>query len=268
MYEDSLSQTGLTEDQAIIYEILLKNGPLRASRVAQKSPLKRALVYKLLNELVEMGLADKEDEPGQVAIFGPLHPTNIEERVEKWENRARNARTDINQVKPLLVSDFNLQSGKPNIRFYEGEEGIKKVWWDTLRAEGEILTYGDLEVLATKFESLNKQYYRERAKRELKKRAITNDSEFNRAFLARYDQSLTETRLIKNFPANFSATIMQIYDNKVSYTTLTEKGMIGLIIDDHHIAAMQKTLFEFNWEMLKISAPDNQSAISNTASTV
>ena len=42
---------------------------------------------------------------------------------------------------------------------------------------------------------------------------------------------------------------MQIYDNKVSYITLSDKEMIGVIIEDKHIYTMNRDLFDFNWEL-------------------
>ena len=41
---------------------------------------------------------------------------------------------------------------------------------------------------------------------------------------------------------------MQIYDNKISYLTLSDKEMIGVIIEDKYIYKMHKDLFEYMWK--------------------
>ncbi|TAN58360.1 hypothetical protein EPN15_01360 [Patescibacteria group bacterium] len=60
MFEQVLTQAGLTENQALIYEILVKNGLMPAGAVCKKTPLKRGLVYKILDELTEIGLVEKK----------------------------------------------------------------------------------------------------------------------------------------------------------------------------------------------------------------
>jgi sugar-specific transcriptional regulator TrmB len=50
MHEPILKQLGLTEDQIAVYEALLKTGQIKASKLTQKTPYKRVLVYKLLQD--------------------------------------------------------------------------------------------------------------------------------------------------------------------------------------------------------------------------
>jgi hypothetical protein len=44
-------------------------------------------------------------------------------------------------------------------------------------------------------------------------------------------------------------SVMQIYDNKVSYITLTDDYLVGIIITDQYIADTHKYLFESLWEL-------------------
>ena len=39
----------------------------------------------------------------------------------------------IDTALPALISDYNLVSGKPGIRFFEGVEGLKKIYEDVLQ---------------------------------------------------------------------------------------------------------------------------------------
>lgn len=251
MYQDLLSQTGLTPNQATIYELLLQEGPSKASKISQKSPLKRGLVYKILDELVELKLAKIEEKSGSVALFTAEHPNALRELVKQKEAEVERAKAGIDQLLPQLTSEFNLAIGKPGVKFYEGEDGIKKVWWDSLEQTEEIYTYLDLEAVGKNFTDLNNAYFKEREHRKIPKKAITNASEYNQKFLANYDRVLTKVKLIKNFPADFSAVTMHIYKNKISYTTLSGKAMIGIIIEDELIYKMHKMLFEFNWQTLQ-----------------
>src|SRR3990172_2100439 len=59
MYQEILKQTGLSENESIIYELLLDLGVAKAGEVAKKSPLKRSLVYKILEDLTKKGLVSQ-----------------------------------------------------------------------------------------------------------------------------------------------------------------------------------------------------------------
>lgn len=132
-YVQTLTQAGLTKEQAQIYEVLIKNGPLPASRIHHKTPFKRGLVYKLLDQLADAGLVAKKDEVGKVSIFEPAHPLKLVELAEKKEEQARNAQTALESIIDSLTSEFNLAVGKPGIRTYEGLIGIKKTHEEILR---------------------------------------------------------------------------------------------------------------------------------------
>jgi len=145
---------------------------------------------------------------------------------------------------------FNLSVGKPGVQFYEGEDGVWEVLLDSLTASEEILTYADPEAIAKYIPALNAEYSTMREDQNVKKRGLVIDSPEARKFLKSYDGKVTGTKLIKgkeNMP-DFQ-TIMQIYDNKVSYITLTDEYLVGIIITDQFIANTHKYLFESLWEL-------------------
>lgn len=245
MYEQFLTQTGLTNDQAAIYEILVKQGSLPASKVAVFAGIKRGLTYKILEELEEMGLVEKHDAPGKVSKFEAAHPLRMRDLLEKKERETKDSREVLETVLPKLVSDFNLMSGKPGIQFYEGIEGARTVANDSLTSKTEIYSYIDNEAVNRVVPEINEGYIKKRAKLGLKKKMITLDTPYIREHAKSFNPALTDVRVI---PATHPfATVMQIYDNKVSYVTLVEGKVIGIIIDDASIAAMHRSLFEYMW---------------------
>ena len=68
-YNQSLIQAGLSPEEALIYECLIKNGSSKAGKIALKTPLKRGLVYKTLDLLENQGLVIKHEDKGKVAVF-------------------------------------------------------------------------------------------------------------------------------------------------------------------------------------------------------
>ncbi|HYC34512.1 MAG TPA: hypothetical protein VEC13_02155, partial [Candidatus Paceibacterota bacterium] len=157
------------------------------------------------------------------------------------------AEAALSGVMSQMVSSFNLISGKPNVQFFEGEEGIKEVLNDSLQSSEEILTYLDIEALMTTLPKENEWYVSQRAKLGIKKRGLVLDSPFNRKFLRDYHKEITDTRFLSCSGVPFN-TIMQIYDNKVSYITISNTIRIGVIIEDPNIYTMHKFLFNCLWE--------------------
>lgn len=249
MYELPLVAAGLEPDQAQVYEILLKSGPLKAGKIATQSTLKRGLVYKILDELVKLGLAIKHELPGKATMFEPAHPLKIKQLAESREQKFKTAQLALDGILGNLTSDYNLALGKPGVQFYEGKEGIKKVADDSLTSKTEILSYLDNEAINKYIPDINKEYIQKRNRLKIAKRMIAVDSLYVRDRAKQFNKSTTQIRVIeKAYPF---ATVMQIYDGKVSYITLDEKRMIGVIIADPHIYQMHKTLFEFAWEKAK-----------------
>ena len=132
------------------------------------------------------------------------------------------------------------------MQFFEGMDGIKKILDDSLASKTEIYSYADIESINKYIPDLNREYVAKRERLKIKKRGIVLDTPFNREFLSSYHKKVTETKFIKLSTPPFQ-TVMQIYDNKISYLTLDVKKIVGAIITDPHIYQMHKSLFEYLW---------------------
>jgi sugar-specific transcriptional regulator TrmB len=247
-YEDILIKSGLTNDQAVIYGTLLKNGVLPAQKVALKAGIKRGLCYKVIDQLVEKGLIEKIDK--KVALFSPAHPSKLKEIIEKQAQELKSISDGLSTELGRMTSDYNMFLGKPNVRFFEGEEGVKKVLEDTLYTTEEILSYADITAIQKYVPKLNAWYGEKRVQKNIKKRGILLDTPEARKILESYHAKITDSRLMSIKSAPFQS-LMNIYDNKISYVTFSNNQMIGVIIEDPAIYLMHKTLFEFSWLQAK-----------------
>lgn len=248
-YDTFLGELGLNKEQALVYETMLKNGLAPARLIAQKSGVKRSLAYKVLEQLISLGLVEKRDHIGKVALFFPSHPGKLRELLQKREEAIKTAEASLGGIMGRMVSDFNLLSGKPNVQFYEGPDGMKKVLEDSLTAEGEIYAFSDIISIEKYIPQINKDYVAKRRKFGIKKKGLIFDSPEARKLLEGYNPDITENKFIA-FETPPSHTIMQIYDNKVSYITLSNEQMIGVLIEDKHISALHRALFEYLWKAI------------------
>lgn len=249
MYQKILQQIGLNEKEAVVYQTLLETGPVAAQEilktVAKKMTTTRPNLYNILAALKEKGLLTEKVKKGK-NLFEPESPARLVNVFEEAAQKASQARKNLEIILPELTSLYNLTTQKPAVQFYEGIEGIKTVLADSLTSKQMIYTYADMEAIIKYIDSINKEYAKKRDAMGIKKRGIMIDSKFARDYLKNYYKSTTDTRFIDHrlYPFN---SIMQIYDNKISYITLSDKGMIGVIIQDPNIYQMHKSIFEHNW---------------------
>lgn len=242
-FEQHLVQAGLSNEQARLYESLIKNGPSPASDAARRAAISRTLAYKVFAELGELGLVEKREEPGKVALFTAAHPLKLKEIIEKREQNAKDALVALEGVLGQMTSEYNIAGGRPGVRFYEGVEGIKKVVEDSLTSKTEILQYADVEVIETRLKQVNDEYLKVRAKRGISKKLIVIDSDFTRKLYASAtEEAKSEVRAIQKGDAPFDVTL-QIYDGKISYLTMRADTPIGVIIADQSIYDMHRQLF-------------------------
>lgn len=245
MYKDILLQLGLTPNEAMVYEFLLKSGESPAGVIIKKTPLKRGVIYNALSDLEKKELISKKTK-NKVACFSPNHPEKLREYVEEKEEEAKKAKQTLEANMAALTSHFQLVSGRPGVRVYEGREGLVKVLDDSLSSKTEILTYADIEGMEKYLGRDNDKYVRQRKKLGLKKRGIVPDTPYAIKYLKNYDRAVTTIRYIdaKKFPIFLE---MEIYDGKVSFMTFSEKRLIGVIIENEEIYKTQKSIFEMVW---------------------
>lgn len=267
-YTKQLMDSGLTQNQAILYELLIQTGGLRASSIVRRlnNSLSRPLVYSLLNELVKVGLVEKNEHDSKVTRFIPAHPSKLHDIAEKRRSEADSIANAASLIIPRIVSEYNLNANKPGVRFFEGREGVRAVLNDSLTTKTPILSYIDVEAIETHYNDVNVPYMKERERLGILKKLILDDTEFVRNLYAHTAETQTEVRLIPKTENQYQVS-MQIYDDKVSYLTLVPGAEIAVIIQDASISAMHRHLFEILYTRASALYAPAVSATSSTASS-
>jgi len=265
MYKDILTSINLSAGESTIYEYLLKNGESPAGDIIKRTPLKRGIAYKILDNLVEKGLVvEKTSVPSQkqgrrkISHFLPNHPEKLREFIENEHKRFKKAENTLEAVLPALVSDFNLVSGKPGVRFFEGLDGVKKVMNDTLinNFKRQILTFSDVAAYMKYLKDWNMNYYApKRREYKIHEKVIIPNNPLAVDYMNEYiknplSDELTDILFIdhKSYPFE---TEINIYENKVSFVTFSEKRHIGLIIENKEIFNSLISTFNLIWTTLK-----------------
>ncbi|MFZ2985738.1 MAG: helix-turn-helix domain-containing protein [Candidatus Moraniibacteriota bacterium] len=233
---EQLLQFDLNKSQAEVYLALLELGQTTVIKLSQKTGIKRTTIYEVLAELEKKHLV-AQTKKGSKRLFIAEEPENLERIME--EKKAK-----LEKLMPILKSLTNTTGEKPVIRYYEGPEGIKDVYRDTLKYKGELCAFVTENIIKKLGGEFAQEYKEKRKNAQISVRAIGPDTDEIIEYKKGDLKDLKETRLV--FKEKFPFTIeMNIYANKLAFMSFSEQ--LGLIIESNEIAKNMKFLFELAW---------------------
>jgi sugar-specific transcriptional regulator TrmB len=236
-----LEQFGLTGRKADVYLAALELGSATVIEIAKKAGIKRTTGYDILMDLEKEGLVS-ETAKGKKRLFIGEDPEKIKRDLSRKEQL-------FSEILPQLKSIHNVSGTKPKIRFYEGIEGVKEVYNDTLKYSGEFVAFGSEDVVKILGEHWTYDYIKRRVAKEIRVRAILPHTDYLEKEIQGRDQAqLRTTKLIDRKKYPFSIEIDIYGHSKVAL--LSSKEMLGIIIESTEIYNTLKFIFEILWDTL------------------
>lgn len=243
MYEQALMQAGLTKEQAVVYETLAQTGALKAGTVSRRVDLKRGLTYKVLEELIVLGLVSKEDTGG-VARFAPAHPAELRKVAEKKERQARDAQQALDGALPQLTSGYNLAFHRPGIEFFEGKEGLVRMYERLLAAGKAIDSIEDSGEMTRLLGDYVQQFIAKRVHAGITNRVVApSDNPINPSS----PRELRETHFVPTAELPFRMDI-KIAGDLVTLATFQKEHPVGVLLENPEIAENFRLLFNYLWK--------------------
>lgn len=252
MIHDVLKMLGLDEKEIWVYLKLLQTGPNRASVIAYQLKLPRTTVQNILARLESEDIVKKSLDKN-TAVYATVHPEElilITEIKKRKLNRDFEKVTDsLKKVVPEMVGMMHGNINIPNIRFYRGEDGVRKVLWDTLTSKTELKDFANVDAMFKYVRPINDEYVVEREKTSITKRSILLDTPFAREVYSGGYSSKSHKgyKWISRDLYPFSIE-MNVYDGKVSYLTYVENDLVGVIIENDYIYEMHDSMWNFVWD--------------------
>lgn len=249
-----LKRAGLKQKEAQIYAALLELGGAYPSKIAEYTKMNRSTVYKILDELVIKGLVS-ELQKGKKLYYQIEKPEKLvryaKSRIRLAKNRLENAK----KVLPELEGLFAMTPHKPKVRFYEGLDGVLKVYSDhvDVKESYEMLAFSNAsEYLKFIPKKHQREYTKKKEKMNIKTRGIVPDTKIDKKY-NEIAYSHTDKKIwpkiryipVKMFPYQGEITIYG--KDRVSLINFREKAYIGVIIEDQDIHDMMAAIFELSW---------------------
>lgn len=236
-----LTQLGLTNSQSKSYIELIKCGSLTPPQLAKKTTESRTAAYMSLAKLEEIGLATKVGD-AKKATYSPANPSALEKFIADKRKQVTAAEDLYRSSLPRLLTYYYSNRGEPGVKFYQGKEGLTKIYEDHLRTGQDVYfvrTMADEEY----FGDVLYQYMRKRAKKDIKAHGLAPYMAGTFEYAQKNDKDLR--RDMAWFPPKaYTAPVeISIYGDKVSLISFGKEA-IGTIIESPQIAQALREIFQ------------------------
>lgn len=243
-----LETLGLSQKESQIYELLLKLGETPAGVIIKNTGLKRATTYKVLASLEKHGLVTHK-EIEKIIRFKPEPPTQLTALAENQYQNLERAKEMLKTVLPGLSSAYLFSVEKPVVSIFEGVEGLKDIYEDTLREKKTIsalLTTAEIE--PEMYSYLTRSYAPKRAKAGIKAKVILASGKKAGEYEKKNKKELRETRVVSSQKFPFKLEV-DIYGDKIAFINYKkEETLMGIIIKNPLIAQTAQAWFNLAWQ--------------------
>lgn len=242
-----LQSLGLTQNESNLYELLLRLGEVSIAALLKEATMKRPTAYKALYSLEKKGLVTKRDFNKKL-YFRPEPPTKLLSLAESQYNELDRAKKNLQGVLPILTSAYVLSVEKPIVSIFEGVNGMKEIYEDTLIEAKPI--YALLQPGAQEDELhtwLEQNYVKRRAKLKIPAFVIAATSGHTKEYLRRNEKEFRTVKIINSEQFPFRHEI-NIYGDKIALLH-HRKGepLIGVVIKHPGIYQTMKAWFDVTW---------------------
>lgn len=229
---------GLTDKEAKVYLACIELGSSNVSSVAHRARINRVTTYDVLEKLMKKGMVNTFIKEG-VQFYDATDPATIAADMKRKETEFRKALPEIKKLRGDAIH--------PRVRYFEGLDGIKAIYEDTLSSKTEILNYANSREIRTHWPEYDIDYVGKRVEKKIHLRGIAPLDAHGKVVQLQDKEMAREIRLV---PANeFSFTNeINIYDDKVAIISYKDIPLIGMIIESAEIANTQRDIFKMAWE--------------------
>lgn len=240
--EDQLKKLNLTKSESKVYIYLLEQGLSTPPQIARGTGIARTNSYNILAKLKDDGLIE-EQERGKRKAYIASDPEALLRAIQKKKEA-------VERLLPDLRALYTVQKNKPKIRFYDGFEQVKEIYWQATNTD-KLLALGSTKHLTDKDPNFFRKF--EQALKDKKvflQDLITKPSEkigveeTKQILKGMYDFQLLPEKYT-DFP-----TDILVWNNNIALITLTDP-IFGTVITSDLLAQTFRYIFEMVREGIK-----------------
>lgn len=242
-----LIDIGLTEKEAAVYLTLLELGPSTVLEISKKAKVNRPTTYLEIESLKQKGLVSTQKK-GAKQFFIAESPQQLKTNLDITKKDIEFKQTELKDILPDLTTLFQLAGDQPDVRYFEGKEGLLVMQQEFLKNKRkEIYGIFSHDALLGVFPNHKSDYTQTRIKKKITTKIIYTSSQgpiLNKNMKA----MLREAKFVPQEKFDFASDIT-IFDDSVAVSSLS--GTVsGTLIKHPQVAKSFRGLFNLLWNCL------------------
>ncbi|MDP1620211.1 MAG: helix-turn-helix domain-containing protein [Candidatus Moranbacteria bacterium] len=235
----------LSDRETDVYLAVLVFGKGTVSDIARKAKIKRTTVYEYIESLLEKGLIYKTAEKKRI-FYCVENPEKIVKMLENIKKAIDEKKQRAEKIIPDLQSLYSASFNKPVISFYEGKQGIRRIYEEMADTHKDVYSifsptsFFKLFSFRENHELLMKLYENGGMMYNLVEKS---DKAVERLKRKEYDGFVKNKLLPEGF--KFETDLLIVGD---TVAMVSFKNLVGVIIKDKAIADLQKNIFNLLWK--------------------
>lgn len=133
-----LSAAGLSATEAKCYAALLERKDWKPSDLAKFVNETRTNTYKILDNLAELGLAERFDKDKKLH-FRATNPLRLLEMARSRRAQIEASEKELELQADTLVREFVKNNEQPGVRYFQGQDGIRQIFAEIAKAKEEVM---------------------------------------------------------------------------------------------------------------------------------
>ncbi|MBN2087709.1 HTH domain-containing protein [Candidatus Peregrinibacteria bacterium] len=251
--EQFLKQLELGDKETKVYlQLMQTGGPQPASSIARKLSMNRTTVYKVLLRLSKLGLVGKTMNHGIQCFIVEEPDKRIQVLLEKRRKNLDEIEEKLQDILPIIQnlskSDTMIM---PAVKYYEGVEGVKHVYKDSLKEGETIYAFENVEHMVPEIKDyIFNDYIPKRTENDIFIQVISPENKDHIAARKNDKKFCRETRFFTKVIIPIDIEI-NIYGNKTAFFSYKKEEMFAIIIESRSVANSMRSIHQFCWNIAK-----------------
>lgn len=141
---EALKKIGLSENEALVYLVVLELKELLPSTASKKTGIKRSTTYLLLDRLAKKGLLSAIKKNGHLYYRAKNPQLFTREEIQK-SKLVQAALQDLHSDLPKLMDTYNSSDDEVAVSVFKGKHGLKQIETDFKDFKGKLHRYENAE---------------------------------------------------------------------------------------------------------------------------
>jgi sugar-specific transcriptional regulator TrmB len=237
----ALRMLGFSENEVRILLVLFKEKKASTVEISKQAALSFSTAQYLLKNLVNRKIvraSGTEEDTFETLPEKELSDW-IDEHKKINESLYEGAKSDLNN----FLTNIKDESWRPEVLYFEGEEGVRQIYEDVLSTGEDIYSWVDIDKLRPVIGDYLEEYIKQRKKRGITSHSIMPKSKSN--VEREHEKENREARIVKRMDIDGE---IRIYGDKVAVITFDGKRPVGFVFRGEVITRLFKAIHDTMWK--------------------